>query len=81
MREIKKAALIGLGAIGGFAAPGICKALGSENFCVIAGGERRKRLERDGLSLTENNGNSDGRALMGERAGGSCYFECEIYGP
>ena len=38
MREIKKAALIGLGAIGGFAAPGICKALGSENFCVIAGG-------------------------------------------
>ena len=58
MREIKKAALIGLGAIGGFAAPGICKALGSENFCVIAGGERRKRLERDGVIINGNNGNS-----------------------
>ena len=51
MREIKKAALIGLGAIGGFAPPGICKALGIENFCVIAGGERRKRLERDGVII------------------------------
>lgn len=51
MREIKKVSLIGLGAIGGFAAPGLCKALGRENFCVIAGGERRERLDRDGVII------------------------------
>lgn len=51
MREIKNAALIGLGAIGGFAAPKLCEALGEEHFKVIAGGERRERLERDGIVI------------------------------
>lgn len=51
MREIKNAALIGLGAIGGFAAPKLCEALGKEHFKVIAGGERRERLERDGIVI------------------------------
>lgn len=51
MREIKKAALIGMGAIGGFVAPGLCEALGSGGFKVIAGGERRERLDREGVII------------------------------
>ena len=51
MREIKNAALIGLGAIGGFAAPKLCEALGEEHFKVIAGGERKERLDRDGMII------------------------------
>lgn len=44
--EIKSAALIGLGAVGGFFAPAFANRLGEENFCVIAEGERKVRLER-----------------------------------
>ncbi|MBS7006919.1 ketopantoate reductase family protein [Anaerostipes sp.] len=51
MREIKNAALIGLGAIGGYVAPKLFQALGEENFKVIAGGTRRKRLEQDGIMI------------------------------
>lgn len=45
MNEIRKAALIGLGAMGAFFAPGLSEALG-EGFRVIAAGERRARLDR-----------------------------------
>lgn len=45
MREIQTAALIGLGAIGGYVAPKLQMSLGDEGFTVIAGGERKKRLE------------------------------------
>ena len=45
MEQIKSAVLIGLGAMGGFFAPGLQKALG-EGFRVMAAGERKARLER-----------------------------------
>lgn len=44
--KIKSAAIIGLGAVGGFFAPAFAKVLGEENFCVIAQGERKERLEK-----------------------------------
>ena len=43
--EMKNVALIGLGAMGVFFAPRMEEHLGRENFCVIAGGVRKKRLE------------------------------------
>ena len=45
MEQIRSAVLIGLGAMGGFFAPGLQRALG-EGFRVMAAGERKKRLER-----------------------------------
>ena len=48
--KIKSAAIIGLGAVGGFFAPAFAKVLGEENFCVIAQGERKERLEK-GLTV------------------------------
>lgn len=50
MREIKKVKLIGLGAMGCFFAPKLEKALG-EGFKIIATGDRRKRLENDGVTI------------------------------
>lgn len=44
--EIKSAAIIGLGAVGGFFAPALARELGEGNFCVIADGGRKKRLEQ-----------------------------------
>ncbi|MHC1694352.1 MAG: ketopantoate reductase family protein [Eubacteriales bacterium] len=48
--RIKKAALIGLGAIGSFFAPGLHYVLGGD-FRVIAQGERKERLERDRVTI------------------------------
>ena len=45
--EIRKAAVLGLGAIGCTIAPGLQKALGN-NFCVIASGIRKNNLEQKG---------------------------------
>lgn len=53
MREIKTAALIGLGAIGGYVAPRLETALGQEGFTVIAGGERKRRLEQEGCCIND----------------------------
>lgn len=53
MREIKTAALIGLGAIGGYVAPKLEQTMGHEAFTVIAGGERRKRLEKQGCCIND----------------------------
>ena len=39
--EIKRVALVGLGAIGSYLAPRLERALGHENFLVVASGERR----------------------------------------
>lgn len=44
MGNIKRVALVGLGAIGGVVAPKLYKLLGDEGFCIIADGERRERL-------------------------------------
>lgn len=51
LEHINSVALIGLGAIGCALAPGLSKAVGTENFRVIAGGERKKRLERKGVCI------------------------------
>jgi 2-dehydropantoate 2-reductase len=53
--EIKSAALIGLGAMGVFFAPRMEEHLGKENFCVIAQGERKKRLESRGVFINGEN--------------------------
>lgn len=52
--EIKNVAMIGAGAIGGVYAYSLHKILG-ENFAFIANGERKKRLEKEGLFLNEEN--------------------------
>lgn len=49
--EIKSAALIGLGAMGVFFAPRMEEHLGRERFCVIAEGDRKKRLESRGVMV------------------------------
>ncbi|PWJ46451.1 ketopantoate reductase family protein [Faecalicatena contorta] len=49
--EIKNVALIGLGAMGVFFAPRMEEHLGRENFCVIARGERKRRLENQGVTV------------------------------
>lgn len=50
MRTINKISLIGLGAMGVFFAPRLAKAYG-DNFHIIAGGERKKRLEERGVTI------------------------------
>lgn len=50
MREIKNVTLVGLGAMGSFFAPRLYEALG-EHFRVLAGGERKKRLETRGVTI------------------------------
>ena len=51
MKKMKSAALIGLGAMGAYFAPRLYEEYG-ENFRVIAGGERKKRLMEQGCPLT-----------------------------
>lgn len=46
--KIKKVALLGAGAVGAYFIWGLSEKLGN-NFCVIAKGERKKRLEKDRL--------------------------------
>ena len=50
MKEIKTVALLGLGAIGAYFADAMQPVLGNA-LRVIAGGERRQRLDRDGLII------------------------------
>lgn len=57
MKEIKTTALIGLGAIGGFAAPKLHSFMGEERFTVIAGGQRKKDWNRKDAVLMRNFGN------------------------
>ena len=49
MKEIKTVALIGLGAIGSFLASHLKYALEYNSLRIIAGGERKKRLEKNGI--------------------------------
>lgn len=49
--KIEKVTLIGLGAMGSFFAPRLEAGLGTGNFRVLAGGERRKRLETKGVTI------------------------------
>lgn len=50
MKQIRTAALIGAGAIGAFFIPGLVQVLG-DRFCVIASGERKTRLEQEGMTV------------------------------
>ncbi len=49
--KIGKATLIGLGAMGVYFAPKLEAHLGHGNFRVLAGGERKKRLETNGVTV------------------------------
>lgn len=49
--KIKNVSLIGLGAMGVFFAPRLEEHLGRENFCVIAQGNRKERLENEGVTV------------------------------
>ena len=48
--KIEKVALLGAGAVGAYFIWGLTEKLG-DNFCVIAKGERKKRLEKEGLII------------------------------
>ena len=50
MKNIKKTALIGMGAIGSFLAGNLAPVLG-EDLRIIADGKRKERLERDGMVI------------------------------
>jgi len=49
--KIKKVALIGLGSMGSFFAPRLSEYLGKENFRVLAGGDRKERLQSKGVTI------------------------------
>lgn len=53
--EMRSAALIGLGAMGVFFAPRMAEHLGRKDFCVIANGKRRERLENSGVTINDIN--------------------------
>ncbi len=48
--EIKKVALLGAGAVGAYFIWGLAEKLG-DNFCIVAKGERKERLEKEGLII------------------------------
>ena len=50
--EIRSVAVLGAGAIGAYFVKGLSRKLG-ENLCVVAEGERKERLERDGLNINQ----------------------------
>ncbi|MDO4313744.1 MAG: ketopantoate reductase family protein [Eubacteriales bacterium] len=52
---INSVALIGLGAMGVFFAPRLQATLGDEDFCVIAEGSRKERLQTRGVTLNGRN--------------------------
>lgn len=51
LKKIDNVILIGVGAIGSFFAPKLLDTLGADKFHIIAGGERRERLRRHGLTI------------------------------
>ena len=50
MKKIERVSLIGLGAMGAFFVPELCRGLG-DGFRVIAGGHRKERLEGQGVTV------------------------------
>ncbi len=51
MKKLEKVTLIGLGAMGVFFAPKLDEYLGKTNFRILAEGERKKRLEENGVTV------------------------------
>lgn len=54
MEEIKTVVMIGVGAMGSFLAPRLYEAMGEGAFHIVAEGERKKRLEEQGLTINEH---------------------------
>ena len=52
MISIKKAALVGAGAVGAYFIWGLSEKMG-DDFCVVASGERKNRLQKEGLMINE----------------------------
>lgn len=50
--EIKKVALLGAGAVGAYFIWGLAEKLG-DSFCVVAKGQRKERLEKEGLIINK----------------------------
>ena len=48
--KINKVALLGAGAVGAYFIWGLSEKMG-DDFCVVAKGERKERLERDGIII------------------------------
>lgn len=51
MKNIKNVFMIGLGAMGSYLAPRLFESLGERRFYVVAGGERKRRLEGTGITI------------------------------
>ena len=63
--EIKSAALIGVGAVGSYFAYGLPAKLG-DRFCVIASGNRKERLEKEGIYINgARNSAESGKSRFG----------------
>ena len=52
MKKIEKVALIGAGAVGAYFIWGLSEKM-SDDFCVVASGERKNRLQKEGLMINE----------------------------
>ena len=52
MKQIEKAALIGAGAVGAYFIWGLSEKMG-DDFCVVAKGKRKRRLETQGLIINQ----------------------------
>jgi len=52
MKKIEKAALLGAGAVGAYFIWGLSEKKG-DDFCVVANGERKNRLQKEGLIINE----------------------------
>jgi len=52
MRKIEKAALLGAGAVGAYFIWGLSEKMGAD-FCVVAKGDRKRRLEQEGLIINQ----------------------------
>ena len=52
--KIKTVALLGAGAVGAYFIYGMSEKMG-ENFCVVAEGERKARLEKNGIDINGKN--------------------------
>lgn len=55
MKKIEKVTLIGLGAMGVFFAPKLDAYLGKKNFRILAEGERKSRIESQGVTVNGTN--------------------------
>lgn len=53
MKQIETVTMIGVGSMGSFFAPRLQQALGYDHFRIMADGQRRARLEQDGIMIND----------------------------